>query len=271
VVPYCLRRLLLCPFGTRYGLVFSGRPAGRPVYAPLCGRAAPPPGASPARSPRLAAPLLGPRVLARIAGPPLLDHRGGGRLHSATPACGAAAGGPPGSRPAPRRSAYPDRGLGYDPWSTSPRSPWLGSSSPRHGCARRRCRAWPGARRRRRARARRPARGPTTALPGPAGRLALTAPSAVLHAALRARGRLGRRDADDARRDHCMGGGRVLRPPWSPPPAGGGRGRGRAPTRQAPCWPGTEGEESGAVPISLHPGCARCAASSSQHYASRLG
>jgi hypothetical protein len=60
-------------------------------------------------------------------------------------------------------------------------------------------------------------------------------------------------------RDHCKGGGRVLRPPWSPPPAGGGRGRGRAPTRQAPCWPGTEGEGSGAVPISLHPGCARCA------------
>ena len=75
-------------------------------------------------------------------------------------------------------------------------------------------------------------------------RIALTAPSAILHAALRARGRLGRRDAVDA------------------PPAEGGRGRGRAPTRQAPCWPGTEGEESGAVPISLHPGCARCAAPS---------
>ena len=41
--------------------------------------------------------------------------------------------------------------------------------------------------------------------------------------------------------------------PRSPPPAEGGRGRGRAPTRQAPFWLGTEGEGSGAVPISLLP------------------
>jgi hypothetical protein len=198
-------------------LVFSGRPAGRPAYAPLCERAAPPPGVSPARGPRLAAPLLGPVGPARFSGSP----------SSSTVAVASFT--PLRLRAAPPPGHCPARG----PHLAAPR-------------------------RRRRAPARR-------------ARIALTAPSAVLHAALRARGRLGRRDADDARRDHCKGGGRVLRPPWSPPPAGGGRGRGRAPTRQAPCWPGTEGEGSGAVPISLHPGCARCAAPSSQHYASRLG
>jgi len=183
-------------------LVFSGRPAGRPVYAPLRERAAPPPGDL------------------------------------------------PGTRPAPRRSAFraPRAWLGSS--APSPRSPRVRSSSPRHGCARRR----------RRARARRPARGPTTSLPGPGGpgspsrRLPpFSTPLFALAA--------GRAAAMPSMltRDHHKGGGRVPLP-WSPPPAEGGRGRGRAPTRQAPCWPGTEGEESGAVPISLHPGCARCAA-----------
>ncbi len=51
-------------------LVFSGRPAGRPAYAPLCERAAPPPAVSPARGPRLAAPLLGPVGPARFSGSP---------------------------------------------------------------------------------------------------------------------------------------------------------------------------------------------------------
>ena len=159
-VPYCLRRLLLCPFGTQYGLVFSGRPAGRPVYAPLRERAAPPPGDLPGtrpaprrsafRAPRAwlgsSAPSPRPpwrwppslrsasarrrrrglpssrpaprRSACRARGPgsdprlPLLDHRGGGRLHSATLACGAAAGALPGSRPAPRRSACRARGPG---------------------------------------------------------------------------------------------------------------------------------------------------------------
>ncbi len=74
---------------------------------------------------------------ARIPGPrfPLLDHLGGGRLHSATQACGAAAGVLPGSRPVPRRSACQARGPGADPRSPSPRPPWRRSSSPRHGCA----------------------------------------------------------------------------------------------------------------------------------------
>ncbi len=47
-------------------LAFSGRPAGRPVSAPLRERAAPPPGFSPARGPHLAAPPLGPVGPARI-------------------------------------------------------------------------------------------------------------------------------------------------------------------------------------------------------------
>ncbi len=41
-------------------LAFSGRPAGRPVFAPLHDLAAPPPGISPAHGPCLAAPPLGP-------------------------------------------------------------------------------------------------------------------------------------------------------------------------------------------------------------------
>ena len=41
-------------------LAFWGRPAGRPVSAPLRERAAPPPGCSPARGPPLAAPLPAP-------------------------------------------------------------------------------------------------------------------------------------------------------------------------------------------------------------------
>ena len=46
---------------------------------------------------------------------------------------------------------------------------------------------------------------------------------------------------------------------------------GRALTRQAPCWPGTEGEGSGAVPISLHPGCARVRSSLRNYISSRSG
>jgi hypothetical protein len=97
-VPYCLRRLLLCPFGTRFGLVFSGRPAGRPVYAPLRERAAPPPGDL------------------------------------------------PGTRPAPRRSAFraPRAWLGSS--APSPRPPWRWPPSLRYASARRRRRGLPGSR-----------------------------------------------------------------------------------------------------------------------------
>ncbi len=103
-------------------LAFSGRPAGRPVSAPLRERAAAPPGISPARCPCLAAPPL--RPVAPVSSPrpdppfPLLDHRGGGRLRSAPQARGAAAGVLPSALPAPRRFAS--------------RAPWarLGSPDP---------------------------------------------------------------------------------------------------------------------------------------------
>ena len=49
-------------------------------------------GISPARGPRLVAPPLRPRGPGSAPRLPLLDHRGGGRLHSATQARGAAAG-----------------------------------------------------------------------------------------------------------------------------------------------------------------------------------
>ena len=109
-------------------LVFSGRPAGRPVYAPLCGRAAPPPGVSPARGPRLAAPLLGPVGPARFSGSP----------SSSTVAVASFT--PLRLRAAPPPGHCPARG----PHLAAPR-------------------------RRRRAPARRPARGPFTSLPGPGG------------------------------------------------------------------------------------------------------
>ena len=89
-------------------LAFSGRPAGRPVYAPLRVRAPPPPGISPLRGPRLAAPPLGPRGLVSVPPFPLLGHRVGGRLRYASQARGAAAGASPGARPAPRRYALRD-------------------------------------------------------------------------------------------------------------------------------------------------------------------
>ena len=231
-------------------LVFSGRPAGRPVYAPLRERAAPPPGDLPGtrpaprrsafRAPRAWLGSSAPSPRPPWRWPPSLRYASARRRRR----------GLPGSRPAPRRSACRARGPGSDPWSPSPRSPRVRSSSPRHGCARRR----------RRARARRPARGPTTSLPGPGGpgshsrRLPpFSTPLFALAAGWAAA------MPSMLTRDHHKGGGRVPLP-RSPPPAEGGRGRGRAPTRQAPCWPGTEGEGSGAVPISLHPGCARCAA-----------
>ena len=188
-------------------LVFSGRPAGRPAYAPLCERAAPPPGVSPARSPRLAAPLLGPVGPARFSGspsprpprrwPPSLRYTrvrrrrpGTARLAARTsPLRGAAAGPRPGARLAARSLRFPV------PAGSDRTSPRRSSRSRPAGPPRcRRC-------------------SPVTT---------------------------------------ARGGGRVPLP-RSPPPAEGGRGRGRAPTRQAPCWLGTEGEGSGAVPISLLP------------------
>jgi hypothetical protein len=204
VSPYCMLRLLLCPFGTHFGLVFSGRPAGRPVYAPLRERAAPPPGDLPGtrpaprrsafRAPRAWLGSSAPSPRPPWRWPPSLRYASARRRRR----------GLPGSRPAPRRSACRARGPGSDPWSPSPRSPRVRSSSPRHGCARRR----------RRARARRPARGPTTSLPGPGGpgshsrRLPpfstpLFALAAGWAAAMPSR----------LTCDHCKGGGRVLLPP----------------------------------------------------------
>ena len=115
------------------GLAFSGRPAGRPVYAPLRERAVPPPGISPVRGPRLAASPLGPRGLVSVPPFPLLGHRVGGRLRYAPQARGAAAGVSPGARPAPIRFAL------RDPWIPrfpSPR-PTRRSTCARAGRARR--------------------------------------------------------------------------------------------------------------------------------------
>ncbi len=176
-------------------------------------------GISPARGPRLVAPPFGPRGPGSAPRLPLLDHRGGGRLHSATQARGAAAG------------VYPARGPHLAAPHVGPVGPARIPGLPllvHRGCGRLRPATV--------------ARG-AAAGPGPGARLAArllrsTAPAgparthdaaAVLLAALRARGRPGRRDADDARRDHCMGGGRVLRPPWSPPARWGGDGGGDVP------------------------------------------
>jgi hypothetical protein len=231
-VPYCLRRLLLCPFGTQYALVFSGRPAGRPVYAPLRKRAAPPPGdlpgtrpaprrsafraprawlgssaptprppwrwppsrgaaagVYPARGPHLAAPHVGPVGPARTPGSPSSN------------TVAAAAFTPLRLRAAPPPGHYPARGPHLA-------APHVGSVCParipglpllvHRGCGRLRPATV--------------ARG-TAAGPGPGARLAarplrfpdLGGPArnhgafAVPLAALRARGRLGRRDAVDAR------------------------------------------------------------------------
>jgi hypothetical protein len=73
-----------------------GRPAGRPVPAPLCERAAPPPGGLPWRAAR-ASPLCtsGPRAWARVCAP--------------LASCAAAWVLRPGQRPAPRRPAFGHR------------------------------------------------------------------------------------------------------------------------------------------------------------------
>ncbi len=87
-------------------LAFLGRPAGRPVYAPLRERAAPPPGVSPARGPCLAAPPLGPSGPGSDPRFLPLDHRGGGRLRSSPQARGADARVLPGARRRRRGSTW---------------------------------------------------------------------------------------------------------------------------------------------------------------------
>jgi hypothetical protein len=159
-------RLLLssCPFGTQYGLVFSGRLAGRSVYAPLCDRAAPPPGVSPARGPRLAAPPLGPVGPARFScSPSSTTVAVAAFTESLRYAC-VRRRRPGTTRLAARTSLLRMSG----PWAR------LGSlvfvSSFAVGAvvfAPPRLRR--GARRRRRAPARRAARAPITSLPGPCG------------------------------------------------------------------------------------------------------
>ena len=99
--PYCSGLRLRTVLSLRYAkwMAFSGRPAGRPVSAPLHERAAPPPGGlAPARGPRLAATHPGP-----VGQDPVLSPR----------ARGAAAGDlRPGARAATRRSASRARGPG---------------------------------------------------------------------------------------------------------------------------------------------------------------
>ncbi len=196
------------------------RGGGRPLSAPQARGAAawvlPGPRPVPQRS-----ACRAPWGPARIPGLPPLNYCGGGRLRPAMDARGAAAGPMPGARPAPR--LFASRGTGGDV-SPSRQAPcWPGadgersgtssclslppagcargttvlqhsnarrSSSPRHGCARRR--RW--------APARRAARAPITSLPGPGGpgshSRCLPPISSPLFALA---GRQGRRYAVDAR------------------------------------------------------------------------